>query len=323
MASVPEFKGQALGGEGNKNDWEQELESTDYLAFKCIFTPLRGEVGGAFCIIFEGATGDIVDQQLWATYPYVDKALKPDRGWRNFIKMFSRLGPYYPPVGDKLLALLPELFPIGGRIELFNEIQKGLRRQQDYFEEQVRRAFERATQCFFEVTSAAECIARSELTEAGLVRLSPEEQGDQPEETGDGHRTLVKCRPVVDPARGKAASTLMPGDIIEVGTIEDDLGAGSLVRNFLVETGQSFTFPVESVIRHEGKIYIYLRISSEIQGVMTLATDLRLKLKRTQQLHLEPASLSRIIEVLGDAFYLVVLASVVTIMMAVFWYLWG
>ena len=57
---------------------------------------------------------------------------------------------------------------------------------------------------------------------------------------------LVQCLPLVDPVHGKAASELEPGDVLEV-QIQNTVGAGGLVQQFLKATQRSPIFPVDSV----------------------------------------------------------------------------
>ncbi|MCR5346567.1 MAG: hypothetical protein K6E38_02225 [Fretibacterium sp.] len=270
---------------------EKRNEKPDFVALKYVFVPARGDMGGAFCLIFEGETGDIVHQSLWLTHPYIHKSFKPDRDWRTFLKLFPQLGPYEKVWGDRLNNLLPELVPSEDRIELFEEGDTPVKRHLLHIEGQVRRGFERATQCFFDVSSEVEFLTRSELEKAKILKsLDMSEDDDEieeadDEEEGDGKKksfkgTVIQCLACVDPVWGKPSSEIVPGDILEV-RIEGDSGPSALVKKFLEETGQASTFPVQQVDRYEDKMYIYLRISDEIQGIMTLTKNLRLKTKQS------------------------------------------
>ncbi|MBR1671309.1 MAG: hypothetical protein IJ702_00075 [Fretibacterium sp.] len=262
----------------------QNNEEPEYLALKYTFTPSRGDMGGAFCLIFEGATGEIVHQALWLTRPYVQKSFKTNRDWRTFIKLFPQLGPYEKLWGDKLNVLLPELVPTEDRVELFEEGDAAVKRRLLRVEGQVRRGFERATQCFFDVACEVEFLTRTELEKAKIIKAPADPFEEKaPEEDNEDEKsfkgTVIQCRPRVDPVWGKPSSEVAPGDVLEVG-IDGDGGPSALVQKFLEETGQAPTFPVEQVDRYEDKTHIYLRISEEIQGVMTLTKDLRLKTKQ-------------------------------------------
>ncbi|MBQ9565068.1 MAG: hypothetical protein IJU98_05720 [Synergistaceae bacterium] len=279
----------AAAAQPNRN-----VERKEFMALKYTFTPTRGDMGGAFCVIFEGMTGEIVYQSLWITRPYVQKSFKPSRDWRSFTKLFPQFGPYEKLSGDKLNSLLGELFAVQDRLDLFEEGEGVSQRRLLRIEGQIRKGFERATGCFFDVACEVELLTRSELEKAKILQKpepkeEPESEGQDSggEESGEGGKeksfegTVVQCLPLVDPVRGKSASQINPGDILEV-KIEGDSGPSALVQNYLETTGLAPTFPVEAIERREDKTYIYLRISEEIQGVLTLTKDLRLKAKHTE-----------------------------------------
>ena len=270
----------------------KEREKPEFAALKFTFAPTRGDMGGAFCLVFNGETGEIVLQSLWLTRPYMQKSFKPDRDWRTFIKLFSQLGPYERLWGDKLSLLLPDLVSDKDRTELFEEGDTVVRRYQLHIEGQVRRGFERATQCFFDVDSELELLTRGELERARIIKPASGEaveeeaaSGESGEEGEEGTRksfegTVIQCLPCVDPVWGKPSSEVVPGDILEV-KIEGDAGPASLVRSFLEETNQTPTFPVKQIDHQDNKTYIHLHISEEIEGIMTLTKDLRLKAKQS------------------------------------------
>ena len=266
----------------------RKIDKPEFLAIKYTFTPTRGDMGGAFCLIFEGATGEIIFQSLWLTRPYVQKAFKTTRDWRTFIKLLSQLGPYERVWGDKLNGLLPDLVSTEDLRELFEEGDAPVKRNLLRIEGHIRRGFERATQCFFDVASEVEFLTRSELVKAKILE-SPTDEEDASNETGEGEEgegkeksfkgTVIQCLACVDPVWGKPSSEIVPGDILEV-KIEGDAGPSALVRKFLEETNQAPTFPVKQVDHREDKTYIHLHISEEIEGIMTLTKNLRLKTKQ-------------------------------------------
>ena len=155
-------------------------------------------------------------------------------------------------------------------------------------EGQIRKGFERATQCFFDVSCEVEMLTRGDLERAQIIEKpaepEPEEKKEEKGETEKSERsfegTIVPCIPIVDPVWGKPASQIGPGDILEV-KIEGETGPSGLVHKYLESTGQKPTFPVEVVERREDKTFIVLRISDEIEGHMTLTKDLRLRAKHT------------------------------------------
>lgn len=267
-----------------------EQERPGYLAFKFTFIPSRGDMGGAFCLIFDGRTGKIIFQVFWLAKPYAGKILiEPAKDWRNFVKRFPQLGPLDKRWGEKLQGLLRELLPGDDRRKLFENYTRPRLRQA---ESQIRRGFEQATQCVFSAACDAEPIARGELERAKVLKplksraeqeeeekakKEKEKEKENPLEDSQFKDTIIKCSARVDPVNGKPSSEIIPGDIVEVG-IEGE-GTSALVRKFLEENNQTPLFPVEEVDRREGKTYIYVRISTEIRGLLTITKDLRLRVK--------------------------------------------
>ena len=91
-----------------------------YLAFKFTFTPSRGDVGGAFCMIFEGKTGKNVFQAFWAAKPYTSKAfVEPSTEWRKFVQRFKQMGPLDKDLGEQLQESLRHILKNEDRKALF------------------------------------------------------------------------------------------------------------------------------------------------------------------------------------------------------------
>ncbi len=265
----------------------QEDDAPNYVALKyTFFTPKRGDLCGAFCLIYDGHSTKTVNQTLWLTRADTQITFKPSEPWRSFMRLLSQLGPYDAIWGEKLNAILPDLFQEVDRAELFEEGRLDAKRVLLRIENDIRHGFERATHNFFNVASDVEFLTRKDLEEAGLLDPMGSPSGESDETKDDGERaekpfeeTIVQCLPVIDPVWGKAASELAPNDVVEV-TLKNNVGTGGLVQKFLESTNQSPTFPVEEIDRREDKTYIYLRISPEILGLLTLTKDLRLKTKR-------------------------------------------
>ena len=89
------------------------------------------------------------------------------------------------------------------------------------------------------------------------------------------------CTPVLDPVRGKASSSIVPGDIIAVG-IEGE-GTSALVKKYLDENNIEPLFPVDEVRDTAGKKFLYVKISDEIRGVITITKDIKIRVKETEQ----------------------------------------
>lgn len=274
-----------------------EAGKPGYLAIKFTFSPSRGDIGGAFCLIFDGTTGETVLQSVWVTRPYVPKILKPNRDWRTFIRLFPQIGAYDKMLGDKLSAVLSdEVLKDEERIAIFQEGTSTVKRRLVRAEGEIRRAFERAAQALFDVACDDELITRADLEKAKLLQpiVTPEEEErnkkaeeeekqkkEQEEKEGEKpyEETLVQCIPRVDPINGKPMSEIEPGDIIEVG-FQNDAGTSALIQNFLETSGQQPLFPVEEIDKRDDKTYIYLRISDEIRGLLVMTKNLRLRTKK-------------------------------------------
>ncbi len=265
-----------------------------YLALKFTFAPSRGDMGGAFCTIFEGQTGKTVFQVFWLAKPYASTALiEPAKDWRSFVKKFTQLGPLDKDWGTKLQEQLKELLPIAEKRKLFENYTKVKLRQ---VESILRRSFETTSQCVFSASIDAEPVSRADLERAKVLKplgpsadeIAKEQREKEAKEQsfsddklnkkdGEFEGTLIKCSAVVDPVKGKPSSEIVPGDIIEV-VIEGD-GASALVRKFLEENDMQPLFPVEEVKRMEGKTLIYVRINDEIRGFINITKDIRMKIK--------------------------------------------
>ncbi|MDR1376957.1 MAG: hypothetical protein LBJ22_05555, partial [Synergistaceae bacterium] len=97
--------------------------------------------------------------------------------------------------------------------------------------------------------------------------------------------TLITCLPVIDPVRGTPVSELKPGDVLEV-KIQGGIGAGELIQKYLNAMNQDAAFPVLSIEKKDDdKTYVFLEISEEVKGLITVSKDLRL---RTLQRGLSP-----------------------------------
>ena len=286
-----------------------------YLAVKFTFAPSRGDMGGAFCVIFEGQSGKTIFQVFWLAKPYAGSVIiEPAKDWRNFVKRFPQLGPLDKEWSGKLQEQLKEILTPAEKRKLYENYTKAKLRQ---LESMLRRSFEATSQCVFSAAIDAEPVARPELERAKVLKpLAPspeelerrkraEEEQKQQEaaedealkaqkEDGVFEGTLIKCSPVVDPVKGKASSDIVPGDIVEVG-IEGD-GASALVRKFLEENEIAPLFPVEEVKRLEGKTLIYVRINDEIRGFINITKDIKMKIKEDPRVVAQQEKASHFVE---------------------------
>ena len=85
------------------------------------------------------------------------------------------------------------------------------------------------------------------------------------------------CTPQVDPVRGKASSEIIPGDIIGV-KIEGE-GTSALVNKYLEENNIEPLFPVDEIKETAGKKFLYVKISDEIRGAISITKDIKIRVK--------------------------------------------
>ena len=274
----------------------------EFLALKSTFIPSRGDMGGGFCVIFEGKTGKTVFQVFWLAKPFATGGtmIEPTKDWRNFVKRLPQSGPLDKDWGEKLQAQLKEILTSEEKRKLFENYTKAKIRQ---LESIIRRSFETATGCVFSAATEAEPIQRPELERAKVVKPlppSPEEQARRQREQeerekaeqeekekeaakkdGNFEGTIIMCTPLVDPVRGKASSEITPGDIIGV-KIEGD-GTSALVKKYLDENNIEPLFPVDEIKETAGKKFLYVKISDEIRGAISITKDIKIKIKENPQ----------------------------------------
>ncbi len=260
-------------------------EERPYGALKCYFyTPRRGDIRGAFCLLFDGRDGKILENVFWVTLS--TEGIPPDihESWREFNRSLPDMGPYEKPLGDKMIALLLEVFTAFVRTEIFSDIEEPPFLTAPLAE--LRRNYERMTHYFLEFEAKMERLSRRKLIEAGVLEENIEDNAkgyafQTEDEKKSFAGTLVTCLPIIDPVRGTPVTELRPGDLIEV-KIQGGVGASGLIRQYLMSTSQEAIFPVETVeMKAPDKIYVFLNINEEIRGLLTLTKDLRLRTLRT------------------------------------------
>ncbi|MDR3230280.1 MAG: hypothetical protein LBT65_02475 [Synergistaceae bacterium] len=243
-------------------------------------SPKRGDTRGAFCLLIDASTGELLENVFWVTYSSSDSAIDVNMGWREFNKAIPEIGPYEKSLGDKLNTLLPEVFSVSSRIDLLQHPENPSRLIA--VEEDIRKNFERATHYFLEFQLVLERLSRQNLVDAGVLQPgdetpASESQPANEEEKKSFEGTLINCLPIIDPVRGCPVSELQPGDMVEV-KIQGGVGASGLIEQYLASTNQEAVFPVESVEqKSDDKIYVFLSINEEIRGLITLTKDLRLR----------------------------------------------
>lgn len=276
-------------------------ETPEFLAVKSVFTPSRGDMGGGFCVIFEGRTGKTVFQIFWLAKPYASGQI-PEVGkdWRNFVKSLPAMGPLDKDWAEKLQSKLKEILTNDEKKKLYENYTKVKIRQ---FESIVRRSFEAVAQCVFSAQTDAEPIARPELERAKIIKPLPptpeqlakmkkeqeekekaeqeEREKEEAKKEGNFEGTIIMCTPVVDPVHGKASSEIVPGDIIGV-KIEGE-GTSAVVNKYLSENNIEPLFPVDEIKETQGKKFIYVKISDEIRGYVPITKDIKIRVKEQPQ----------------------------------------
>ena len=277
-------------------------ETPAYLALKFTFSPSRGDMGGAFCAIFDCQSGKTVFQVFWLAIPYTKSIIiEPAKEWRNFVKRFPQLGPLDKEWSGKLQAQLKEILTTDEKLKLAGNYTRPKLRQ---IESILRRAFEASSQCLFSAAIDVEPVTRSGLERAKVLKpMEPtaeeieakqkadEEQKKQEaaedearkaqssKEGGAIEGILIKCDAAVDPIKGKPSSELEEGDIIEVIIEGEGDGASVMVRKFIEENNIRPMFPVDEIKRFGSKTVIYVKINDEIRGIINLTKDILIKVK--------------------------------------------
>ena len=302
-----------------KNELEQltaepvKTNEPEFLALKSTFTPSRGDMGGGFCVIFEGKTGKTVFQAFWLAKPYKSGTLiESTLVWRKFVNSLPQMGPLDKDWAEKLQSQLKDILKIEEKKKLYENYTKVKVKQ---LESIIRRSFEGVAQCVFSSTTDVEPVSRTELERAKVIKPLPpspaeiakqqreqeerekSEEEEKVKENSNFEGTIIMCTPVVDPVRGKPSSDIIPGDIIGVN-IEGE-GTSALVKKYMEENNIEPLFPVDEIRDTAGKKFIYVKISDEIRGAVTITKDIKIKIKEDEV----PEPPKHGMSFLGDMFF--------------------
>ena len=317
-----------------ESDANNKHSQPEFLALKSTFTPSRGDMGGGFCVIIEGKTGRTVFQVLWVAKPYAEGVIiEPSKDWRTFVKRLPQLGPLDKDWGEKFQEQLKGILTVQEKRKIYENYTRMKLRQ---LESIIRRNFEATSQCVFSSVTDAEPIARGELERAKVIKPLPpsaeevarkkreqeekerqekeEKEREEAKKEGNFEGTLIMCSPVLDPVKGKASSALTPGDIIEVG-IEGE-GTSALIKKYLEENNIDPVFPIEEIRDTGGKKFLYVKISDEVRGVVTITKDIKIKTKGSK----EDEGNAAHIAVFSDIFFFGVLGMALIILLLVIRY---
>ena len=268
-------------------------------------------------MIFDGKKGRTVFQVFWLAKPYANGQI-PEAGkdWRSFVKGLPAMGPLDKDWAEKLQAKLKEILTIEEKKKLYENYTKTKIRQ---LESIFRRSFEAVAQCVFSAVTDAEPVGRRDLERAKIIKPLPptpeelarmqreqeekekkeqeEREKEEAKKEGNFEGTIIMCTPVVDPVKGKASSELVPGDIIGV-KIEGE-GTSALVNKYLEENNIEPMFPVDEIKETAGKKLVYVKISDEIRGYVSITKDIKIKVKEQPQ----PEQPKQGLSFMGDMFF--------------------
>ncbi|MBR2209281.1 MAG: hypothetical protein IJ859_10790 [Synergistaceae bacterium] len=315
-------------------DPDSRHSQPEFLALKSTFTPSRGDMGGGFCVIIEGKSGKTVFQVLWVAKPYAAGVIiEPSKDWRHFVKRLPQLGPLDKDWGEKFQEQLKNILTVAEKKKLYENYTKMKLRQ---LESIIRRNFEGVSQCVFSSVTDAEPISRNELERAKVIKPLPpsaeevarkkreqeekerqeqeEKEREEAKKEGNFEGTLILCSPVLDPVKGKPSSSLTPGDIIEVG-IEGD-GTSALIKKYLEENNIDPVFPIEEIRDTGGKKFLYVKVSDEVRGVVTITKDIKIKTKGSKEDETNAAHIA----VFSDIFFFGILGFALIILLLVIRY---
>ena len=306
----------------------------EFLALKSTFTPSRGDMGGGFCVVFEGKTGRTVFQVFWLAKPYSEGVLiESSQGWRSFVKKLPQMGPLDKDWGGKLQEQLKGILKIEEKKKLYENYTRPKLKQ---LESMIRRSFENTSQCVFSATTDAEPVERKELERAKIVKPLPpskeqlakmqreqeerekaeaeEKAKEEAKKEGNFEGTIIMCTALVDPVKGKASSEIVPGDIIGV-KIEGE-GTSALVKKYMEENNIEPLFPVDEIKDTMGKKIIYVKISDEIRGAITITKDIKIQIKEDKK----PEPHNRGLSLMGDIFFFALLGGALIALLLVIRY---
>ncbi|MDR2179580.1 MAG: hypothetical protein LBP21_04685 [Synergistaceae bacterium] len=236
--------------------------------------------------MFNGTTGETIENFFWVTRLLVGPPIDVHMGWREFNKTIPSMGVYEKSMGDKLITSMLEIFTPSLRVELSR--QDNVSARLSSLSTDIRNSFERTTHCFLELKLAFESLSRQDMVNAGVLAKEGEEEVKKPETNvpGSGEKsfagTLIMCLPVIDPTRGTPVSELKPGDVLEV-KIQGGIGAGELIQQYLNSMNQDAAFPILAIEKKDDdKTHVLLEINEEVKGMITVTKDLRLRTLRRE-----------------------------------------
>lgn len=265
--------------EGDNVDSEQ-VESCDYVALKgTFFTPKNGDIAGAFCIVYLGATGKVIDKFFHVSRVSTRPEVSPQSNWESFTSEMGKIGAYDKSLSDKVSEVVLSSTDSNLRIYLFNNIEDA-----EGTTAEIRKALEKSLHYFIEVEATPELFDHSRAESGGVLRRETHNDqsaaSDVPLEGVTLGKMALLCQPQIDPISGCPISALRPGMMVYVNIKESNDIAKKIVDILRAQNAEAI-FPVESVNQLEsGQVAVTLKINDEVSGVMKISNDLMLKTER-------------------------------------------
>lgn len=250
-------------------------ERTSYVALKGSFcTPKSGDIGGAFCIIYIGESGKIFEKFIFVARSSGKSNIEVSSNWEEFVHTMHDIGDYDKALTDKISNILPSSFNEKMRLALFADEDK-----LDEIAGEIRKELEKALHYFVELDARVEIFGQERAEAGGLIRkMTQSEEGAS--ERVDGLRlgqVILACAPQIDPVNGRPASQIACGDRVFV-TMDESNEVAKKIVGYMHADGIEPVFPVESVQQLDtGKIAIILRVNPEVQGMMRISSEVKIR----------------------------------------------
>ena len=269
-----------------ENDTASQSQDEDmsYVAVKGTFFTPKGDNAGAFCIIYRGKAGKIVFRELWAVRSNGCPALDTGDKWENFIKGMDKIGAYDRDSSEKLMPVIERALSSNVKEYLYKNIN-----ETETAHSEIRKALEVVFRYVIELSIGVELLGEERAQKAGLLRNDKEEAGEEQTKAEDDKTLLgilnlggvpLMCQPIINPISGCPVSQIKIGDIVYV-TIPETNDIAKKIMNYMRLKGLDAAFPVSTIQPLEsGKRAIVLKINEEINGVLNLSQEVKLKTDR-------------------------------------------
>ncbi len=249
------------------------------IAVKGAFEGRRNsDPAGAFCLVAEGASGRQIRLTLWVGYQRLPASFSVEADWEA-VKLSLEEIALPPDKGfyrgmEKLLT--ERLDPTS-----INRLFRG-EESLEAFSERLQEAISNHLRSDVFLRLHLETFNRVRLEQGGLLPSDEEEAKEKPEDSqrlapATLENLWIRCRPVLDPAKGKALSQIRKGDRLHV-IFEDQPGLPGLVAKMMLRSSPESVYSVSSVSKSPaGDYLIELDLSEGVIGVFKQTEDLRVR----------------------------------------------